>query len=155
MQMKKTTLLFLLVGALLTGILASTQNSYSAPGDKTYYVVLESNPEITSDTIYANQDPIGEVLSKEPSKNATVILKIAIMAKFDDLLSEDTAFFAEGGSLNYLPTLGNGPSLPTNGKMLGFASKKDVYWFKAKQRHVEKPETAGQIAERLYNQATR
>ena len=155
MQMKKTILLFMMIGALMIGVLASTQNSYSETGDKTYFVVFENGPEITSNTIYASEAPIGEVLSKEPSKNSTVILKIQIMTKFDDLLTEDTVFFAEGGSLNYFATLGDGHSLPTKGKMLGFTSKKDVYWFKATQRHKENPETPAQIAERLYNQATR
>ncbi len=155
MQMKRTALLFLMIGVFLTGLPAAIHNAYAEAADATFYVVFAKAPGLDSGDVYANEAPIGKILAKEQSKNDTVILKISIDPQHQGLLSADTVFFADSAGLNYFATADEGVAPAPDAKMLGFASKADVYWFKAQQRHATDKKTPSQIAQELYDQATK
>jgi hypothetical protein len=121
---------------------------------KIYNVIFEDKPTVTTKEVYAGTVEIGKVLSEEGASDNLTVIKISVQNEHDHFMKSNVVFYVSDGRLE-LDTVGDTeePPLSEGAKILGFAGKTGLYWFKTKSAVKSVSGAAASKAEELYNRA--
>ena len=120
-----------------------------------YYIIFEKTPNIISDKITFNNIEIGKVQSKKLGNSNIVIATIKVKNKYTSFLKTNTVFYVDEGQLVYDTIDDLKKELPPKSRILGFADKTDLLWFKTKNKIRILSNAAVKKAEELYSQYKR
>ncbi len=121
---------------------------------KIYNVIFENKPTVTIKEVYAGAVEIGKVLSETGASDNLTVIKISVQNEHDHFMKTNVVFYVSEGRLE-LDTVGDdtGEPLSEGAKILGFAGKTGLYWFKTKSAVKSVSGAAANKAEELYNRA--
>ncbi len=119
--------------------------------DALYYVTFEGNPKVDeSKQVMRGDLELGRVLSVTIPNPKVVVVQIGIQVGNEILLRDNVVFYLQNNQLHYAELTEKGKILKEEAKILGFAGKAQLYWFKTKAP-VNKVVKIAQIkAEKLY-----
>lgn len=120
--------------------------------DTRYYVTFEGNPKIDEgEPIRRGDLELGRVLSVTIPNAEVVLVQIGIQAGNERWLRDSVAFYLQNNQLHHAELTGKGEMLKEGAKILGFAGKAQLYWFKTKAPANEVIKIAQTKAEKLYH----
>jgi hypothetical protein len=97
-----------------------------------YFVMIEGRPNIYDSAVYRKGIDIGRIVSQEVGSGNITRLTIHMTPAHAALMSDNSVFYVSNNTLNYTTIANYGDPLPMESKILGFASKTSLYWFKTK-----------------------
>ena len=121
--------------------------------DVVYYVVFQDNPNIQSDNIVSKGITIGKMIAKDIGTDNLVQVKIGIKKEKSPLITDSSCFVVDKGILSYAELKEGGAPLPENAKIIGFASKTSLIWYKTKIIADEVTSTVFEKAQELYEES--
>lgn len=154
--MKKSVLIAVILSIVAAGcsyLSMGTVKNIPVIDHKIYNVIFEDKPTVTTKEVYAGTVEIGKVLSEAGASDNLTVIKISVQNEHDDLMKSNVVFYVSDGRLE-LDTVGDtGEPLSEGAKILGFAGKTGLYWFKTKSAVKSVSGAAASKAEELYNRA--
>lgn len=122
--------------------------------DTLFFVTFEGNPRIVVDApVVRGSLELGRVLSVTAPDLKVTVVQIGIHAGNEIWIRDNVAFFLQNNQLHYAELTEKGKMLKEDSKILGFAGKAQLYWFKTKAPINEVVKIAQAKAEKLFRQA--
>lgn len=153
--MRRIILVMIIAALTLLGCGGGSKTKHSDPQAETFYfVAFEGNPKVLEGEPVVRGDlELGRVLSVTIPNPKVTVAQIGIHAGNEIWIRDNVSFYQHNNQLHYAELTERGRMLEENAKILGFAGKAQLYWFKSKAPVNEVVKIAQIKAEKLFRKA--
>ena len=153
--MRRIILITMLAALTLIGCGGGSRVKQSDPQAETlYFVTFEGNPKVAEGKLVVKGNlELGRVVSITVPNPKVTVAQIGIQAQNEVWIRDNVSFYLQNDQLHYAELTEKGQMVDAGTKILGFAGKAQLYWFKSKAPVNEVVKIAQIKAEKLFRQA--